>query len=995
VRFEHLSVEDGLAHSEVWAIAQDPLGFLWFGTQNGLSKYDGYSFTTYRHDPDNGGSLSDNYVLSLLIDSEGMLWVGTLVGVLERFDRAKDAFVHYPIGQRIYDITEDTAGDLWLGTASPGLLRFDPTTGEAETIWSAPNVRGVDADAEGNIWAASAESGIVHIDPVSLARDEYRPDYMIWDLASGLDGRIWLATIAGGVGVLDPRNGEIHYNVVNPEVLQVEGNNAIRKLYVDAEGQLWIGHFQTGLLRYDPTEDEFTHFVPDLTDPASVMANSVLSLHRDRAGILWVGYGIGGGISKLVVGAERFGHYRHIPGDPNSLNTDLVIAIAGQGNTLWFGTFSGLDRWDRTTGEWKHYQPNPTVPFSLVYSTVRSVYVDSQGTLWAGTQQGLERYDPAIDGFVHLGGPVVMWMHEGPSGRLWLATTDGLYEYDRDHERLNLVQRGHASKIMVHEDRSGIVWVGTEGDGLERYDPSTNRWTTFEHDPDDLASLSHNTVEAILEDPSGTIWAATDGGLNRLDKESGTFTRFTVADGLANDRINGLLEDDFGDLWLATDAGLSRFHLDTETIENYTTRDGVQGPNFWRNSYYKSEEGELFFGGANGINAFFPEDIVPNPLVPPVLITRVSLFNELLRTDLPAGEHLILDHDENFLSFDVVALDYTDPEQNQYAYQMVGLDQDWIQAGTRRHADYPNLRPGHYVFRVKGSNSDGVWNEEGASVRMTIKPPFWGTWWFRGTLFLALAGVAFSAYRLRVRSVEARSRELERQVRDRTAELQREVEQRLQAEEALRQSEREQAVAAERSRLARELHDAVTQTLFSASLIAEVLPRVWQLDTDRGRQQLEEVRLLARGALAEMRALLLELRPEALARAKMDDLLRQLGRAMTGRTGVPVSVQTDVQCPMPAEVQVALYRIAQEALNNAAKHAEASQVDVYFQCKAGRVTLSICDDGRGFDMQNVPPGHFGVGIMRERAAAVGAQLEIESEPGKGTVVRVEWEEFTQ
>lgn len=992
VRFEHLSVEDGLSHSEVWAIMQDHRGFMWFGTQNGLCKYDGYSFTAYRHDPDDEGSLRDNYVLSLFVDSGGTLWVGTLEGVLDRLDRAEDTFIHHNIGERIYDITEDTAGDLWIGTASPGLVRFDPATAEAETVWSASYVRGVDTDGQGNIWAASSESGIVRVDPATGARDEYRPDYMIWDLASGLDGRIWLATIAAGVGVLDPGDGEFHYNMVNPEVLQVEGSNGIRKVYVDAEGLVWIGHYQTSLLRYDPTEDEFTHFIPDLTDPASVMANSVLALYRDRAGMLWVGYGIGGGISKLVVGAERFGHYRHIPGDPNSLSTDLVIAIAGQGDALWFGTFSGLDRWNRTTGEWKHYSPNPTVSFSLVYSTVRSVYVDSEGTLWAGTEQGLERYDPTIDGFVHLGGPVVMWMHEGPSGHFWLATKDGLYEYDRDLERFNFVQRGNASKIMVHEDRTGIVWVGTEGNGLERHDPSTNSWTTFEHDPDDTHSLSHNTVEAILEDSSGTIWAATSRGLNRLDQESGTFTRFTVADGLANDRINGLLEDDFGDLWLATDAGLSRFHSGTETIENYTTRDGVQGPNFWRNSYYKSEEGELFFGGANGINAFFPENIVPNPLVPPVLVTRVSLFNKPLRTDLPAGEHLIFDHDENFLSFDFVALDYTDPEQNQYAYQMDGLDPDWVQAGNRRRADYPNLRPGDYVFHVKGSNNDGVWNEEGTSVRITIQPPFWGTWWFRGISLLALAGVAFSAYHLRVRSVEARSRDLEAQVAERTAELEREVEHRLQVEEVLRQSEMEKAVAAERSRLARELHDAVTQTLFSASLIAEVLPRIWELDPVRGKQQLEEVRLLTRGALAEMRALLLELRPEALAKAKMEDLLHQLGRAMTGRTGVPVSVTVEGEAPCPPAVQIALYRIAQEALNNAARHADADQVEVRFVRELGRATLTITDDGRGFDAQSISPGHFGVGIMRERAASIGAQIKIESELGEGTEVRVVWQD---
>jgi signal transduction histidine kinase len=393
----------------------------------------------------------------------------------------------------------------------------------------------------------------------------------------------------------------------------------------------------------------------------------------------------------------------------------------------------------------------------------------------------------------------------------------------------------------------------------------------------------------------------------------------------------------------------------------------------------------MFFGGQDGLDYFFPEQITDNPHPPPVVITAFSLSNQVVRTNLRADERIELDYQDNSLSLDFAALDYNNPEKNQYAYWLEGLDEDWVYVGTRRHADYPNLRPGDYVFHVKGSNNDGVWNEEGTSLSITIHPPFWATWWFRGILLLALAGVVFSAYRLRVRSIEARSRELERQVEQ-------EIDQRMRIEEALRQSEMEKAVTAERSRLARELHDAVTQTLFSASLIAEVLPRLWAKDPERGQQQLEEVRLLTRGALAEMRSLLLELRPEALAQAKMDDLLRQLGRAMTGRTGVPVSVHADVQCPLPAEVQIAVYRIAQEALNNAAKHAEASLVEVQFRCDADWAELSIRDDGQGFDVDNIPPGHLGVGIMRERAASVGAAVEIESEPGSGTEVRLVWEQ---
>jgi signal transduction histidine kinase len=299
---------------------------------------------------------------------------------------------------------------------------------------------------------------------------------------------------------------------------------------------------------------------------------------------------------------------------------------------------------------------------------------------------------------------------------------------------------------------------------------------------------------------------------------------------------------------------------------------------------------------------------------------------------------------------------------------------------------------------VKGSNNDGLWNETGAAVQVTIVPPFWSTWWFRGIVLLVLIGSAYGGYRLRVRSLEARSRELETLVEQRTAEL-------LRIEETLRQSEMEEAVAAERNRLARNLHDAVTQTLFSASLIAETLPRSWERDQKKGRRLLKELQQLSRGALAEMRTLLLELRPAALVETSLSNLLHQLAEAATGRGGLPVNVTVEGECALSPDVHIALYRIAQEALNNAIKHARADQVMVHLSCttipsvkmdgeQRKKVELVVSDNGRGFNPHDVSPDHLGLGIMRERAEAIGATFEIESEPEheSGTQIRVIWKE---
>jgi signal transduction histidine kinase len=327
-----------------------------------------------------------------------------------------------------------------------------------------------------------------------------------------------------------------------------------------------------------------------------------------------------------------------------------------------------------------------------------------------------------------------------------------------------------------------------------------------------------------------------------------------------------------------------------------------------------------------------------------------------------------------------------------------GLEKDWIHIGNRRFGRYTNLPGGKYVLRLKGSNNDGVWNETGAAITIRVVPPFWATWWFRGVLALVLIGGAVGSYRLRVRSVKARSRELERQVETRTAELRQEINQRLQVEEALRQSEVEQVIVAERNRLARDLHDVVTQTLFSASLIAEALPTSWDRDRDEGQRLLQELQHLTRGALAEMRTLLLELRPAALIEADLSDLLHQLAEATTGREGIPVAVDIDGLCKLPSDIHITLYRIAQEALNNVTKHACANRASVSLSCMAlpphgsgMRIQLRIDDDGRGFNTREVPADRMGLCSMRERAQAIGATLTIQSEVGRGTEVVVVWE----
>jgi signal transduction histidine kinase/ligand-binding sensor domain-containing protein len=942
-------------------------------------------------------------------------------------------------------------------------------------------------------------------------------------------------------------------------------HDRVKSIFSDSVGRLWVGT-RNGLDLYDSDHDQFIHIQHDPGDPSSLSSNAVWSIYEDRTGVLWFGT-YGGALSKYNRTIDQFALYQHKPDSANSLSENMIWAIHEDADgVLWVGTLNGgLNRLDRESGQIRVYRHDPQDASSLSSDDVRAVLEDHTGALWVGTGGGLDRLDRESGVFVHyqydasdpasLSENHVTVLFEDARGNLWVGTRrGGLNRFDRETDTFVRYQHDEDDPNSLSSDRVwalcedswGRLWVGTLG-GVNVWYPDTDRFARYLNDPDDPQSLNNDAVFAFYEDAEGMMWIGTWGsGLDRFDPETRTFTHYTEKNGLANNVIYGIEADLAGNLWMSTNKGLSKFDPRSEVFHNYDVRDGLQDNEFNVGAHSASPTGELFFGGIRGFNAFHPEQVTGNPHVPPVVITAFGKLNEVVRQDLAPGEHIELTYRDDFVYFEFAALDYTAPGKNRYAYMLEGQDETWIDAGPRRHVDYTNLRGGEYVFRVKGSNNDGVWNEEGAVVTLTVTPPFWETWWFRGGAILLLAAGVIGGYWLRVRSVEARSRELERQVVERTQEIERHTGElaainelgqalttRLDVDQVLEEAHRgaarlldadnlyivlhdpvreeitlalnvvdgrmskpyatrpagqgiteyivrtrtplllaenvleqlkemgisavqvepkrapaswlgvplvvsehvlgmialrnydspgaydahdqdllaavasqvaiaiqnaqlyeqaqELAVVRERQRLARDLHDAVTQTLFSASLIAEVLPRIWERDPDEGQRRLAEVRELTRGALAEMRTLLLELRPSALADAELGDLLRQLGEAITGRSRVRVDVQIEGEySQMGLDVKVALYRIAQEALNNVAKHSGASQATVRLCCGPEKVALHVADDGRGFDVDAIPPEHLGVGIMRERAEAIGADLTVDSEPGHGTEVSVVW-----
>lgn len=1054
LRFEHLTAREGLSQSAVYFVYQDRQGFLWLGTQDGLHRYDGYHFTVFLHDPDNPNSLSNNAVLCMLEDSQGMFWLGTWGGGLNRYDPKTGIFTRYQHDPNNPDslqsstvsaLYEDHAGRLWAGTMGGGLNlvdrqngRFIPYTAEMEdpNALSSDYIGSILEDASGMLWLGTgglgAEGyGLNRFDPQtgSAVRYLYQPNdpatlssNTISAIVRDPQGYLWVAT--GGYGLqgrglnrFDPKTGQVVrfiHDSVNPGSLS---SNNLMSLYLDPAGTLWIGTWGGGLDRLDIHADQphFIHYRYDPYDPFSINANTIWSVFQDRSGILWVGSALGG-LNKINPAVQRFHLYRNNPGRLYSIAGNAVgPLLEDRRGGLWVGTRGfGLERLDRSTGIFTHFPANPDDPLRQQENTYQGLLEDHTGDIWAATMSGLANLDQVTGAFTYyshdpqdptsLSDDLVNAVVEDSRHRLWVGTQNGLDLFDRQNQRFVHIDlpENPVPVLDLAIDHQGQLWMGTWGKGLFRVDlaslmGNTVRYVRYNSDPGIPDSLGDDIVWDIYEDSAMRIWLVTGRGLDHLDADSQKFTHYSSEDGLMSNSPACIVEDRQDILWISTNQGLSRFDRTQAQFRTFDARDGLQGDAFYARSCLRTKDGTLFFGGAGGLSSFDPEKILDNPFPPPVVVTGFRIFNNPAELDLSGRTPIRLSYQQDFITFEFVALDYHIPEKNRYRYKLEGFDSDWIRADLGRYASYTNLPGGDYVFHVRGSNNDGVWNTEEAAIPIHVETPFWETWWFRSGMMASLVLVIALGVRAYLINIRVQNRRLETLVEQRTVRLrqtnerlQQEIEQREKVEAALAQKAADEAVAVERSRLARELHDAVTQTLFSASLIAEVLPDLWNIDAGEALRSTDELRQLTRGALAEMRALLLELRPAALVQARYEDLLRQLTEAVMGRARLPVSLTVEGSRKLPPEVQVALYRIAQEALNNIVKYAKAGQVCIELHMSTLGLLLSIQDNGVGFDPSTVKPTSMGLRIMNERAEGIGADLTVTTAPGKGTIIEVTW-----
>ncbi|HEY0899071.1 MAG TPA: two-component regulator propeller domain-containing protein, partial [Sphingobacteriaceae bacterium] len=800
INFTSLTTKDGLSSNTVNAILKDRYGVMWFGTEDGLDKFDGTNFTVYRKSPGDSTSLQSNEILALHEDRAGNLWIGTSGGSLSLYDREKDAFFHFPAtggpntidNNVISSVCSDYRGKIWI-THYNGVNILDPLTRRITRFTvtsanpaprSAPHYNYIFEDSQNRMWIGTTE-GLFQYNPKAKSLTQYlhspqNPASLghnnVLAVAQDKEGNLWIGT-DGGLSLLKPGTSNfINYRHTDGSTRSLS-SNTVNSIAVDGN-KLWLGTGE-GLDILDTKTGYITKYAQNSRNKHSLTAKSVKSVYIDQQGIYWLGT-IRGGVDRFDRNLNLFNYVQSNVFDEKGLNASIVTSFAeDKSGNVYVGTEgTGLSLFNRKTKLFQHFNIKSRRVTTDKRLLILAMAMSRKQQLFIGTfSDGLFIFDPASGNYRQLmeghraedlNSNDIFCIKEDSKGNLWIGTNGGginilnpqlevIGRYTPHPEFENDVPFPINGYIRdIEEDKDGNFWIATHGGGIAVFHPASGKFTLYNTTN---SKLPNDKVLTLLEDSRGNIWAGTfGGGVSLFHKNTRQISTFSEKDGLQNTTIYKVLEDKNGLVWVSTNKGISSIDIRTKKISNYNHHNGIQKTNFVQEAGIRLSNGELFFGGLEGFNYFNPAYLKKNSNIPPVLITDLRISNQSVAPseDGPIKEHISvakeinLDFKQNFaLSF--VGLNFTSPGQNQYAYKLEGFDKDWNYVGNSTTASYTNLDPGKYVFRVRASNNDGVWNKEGSSIKIYVHPPFWRT--IYAYIFYVLVIIGLVLY-LRYRSIQ-------------------------------------------------------------------------------------------------------------------------------------------------------------------------------------------------------------------------------------------------
>lgn len=1006
-KFERLSTEHGLSNNSIRCINQDNTGFIWIGTEKGLNKYDGKAIKNYYNKENDSFSISYNKFDEIYKDTDSNIWMTTANGELIKYDYEFEKFINYKLLDNIHgkdwftSVVDDGKGSLVLGS-STGLHLFDKSTGKSIFMLSKNNLNG------------------------------YIQPYGVTCLLKDNVNNLWVGTAFLGLFMLDSNNNIIKHFKNDSTNNSSLSNNQIRDIFLDSKNSIWVGT-GNGLNLYNKEENNFFVYKNDPDNSLSISHNNVTSICEDKNNVIWIGTRRGG-LSKFL-GSGNFINYKNDEGDIGSLSNDHIDNLfVDKSNVLWIGTFGGgISKLDCQQKKFflisKLFKNN----VNNFQCSVGSISEDSSGSILVTIRfsDGIFKFGKHDNNSLYYKGfefiskviteSILGRILEMNKGIIWLNSFFGeLIEYDlKNHKLINLfkVDKFRFNEICVKDnflyigtenrgilkfdinkkefvpldsvlsvnlnlnildlltDKKNNLWICTIQNGIYRYEFEKNSLTNFKSEENNINSISENHTTSVYEDSHGNIWIGTNNrGLNKYNESENNFARYGTDLGLP-DVISGILEDNYGKIWLRSFDGLYVFDPVNKKAIKYDKSDCLQRYDFASNVCFKDKGGQLYFGGSGGLTYFNPAEIKNNPYVPNVVFTDFQIFNEsikpspenpFLKKNITVSEDITLSYKESVFSIEFAAMVYNNPGKNQYAYMMEGFDKDWVYCGTRRNVTYTNLDPGNYTFRVKGSNNDGIWNVQETSIRISISPPWWQTWWFKSCGAVSIFLLAGYGYKKRITKLKN-----EKQAQEEFS-------------KKLLNSQEE-----ERKKIASVLHDSIAHEVLITKNSSELGLRSAG-ENEEVKEILNKISERSSSTLDQLRRIQFNLHPYEVEKLGLTKAIKSIFDRVSKSTEIKFTFEEDyIDKVFSEENEIHLYRIIQEAINNILKHSSATKAGIKITRTEENVYISISDNGKGFSMNYaLRKNSMGLSGISERIKLLGGNLDINSESGNGTFLKI-------